>query len=157
MEVDPLAQAGDVLRAVILDARDFIKSGQLIAPKRDRGDTREKSVAIEDFARKLKRALMGDTPCHRLADEQQVSFRIELGAKMLTIRQIDPPPLQSHRVLRQHTGAVDDPGLEQLPGVSAVWASAVTNVGKYGFLRPGARTRSAVASPKGFALAVTAE
>ena len=64
-------------------------------------------------------------------------------------------PLTISEVARLRQRPVES--LEQLPGVSAVWASAVTNVGKYGFLRPGARTRSAVASPKGFALAVTAE
>lgn len=41
--------------------------------------------------------------------------------------------------------------LERLPGVSAVWASAVTSVGKYGFLRPAARTRSVAVAPQGFA------
>lgn len=39
--------------------------------------------------------------------------------------------------------------LDKLPGVVAVWAAVVTSVGKYGFLRPGARTRSAGSSPGG--------
>ena len=47
--------------------------------------------------------------------------------------------------------------LEQLPGVTALWASAVTSVGKYGFLRPAARTRSVTTAPKRFALAEVAE
>jgi hypothetical protein len=47
--------------------------------------------------------------------------------------------------------------LEQLPGVMAVWASAVTSVGKYGFLRPATRTRSVAIAPKGFAPAEVAE
>jgi len=41
--------------------------------------------------------------------------------------------------------------LDRLPGVSAIWSSAVTSVGKYGFLRPAARTGSAGISPGGFA------
>ena len=48
--------------------------------------------------------------------------------------------------------------LEQLPGVTAVWVSAVTTVGgNRGFLRPAARTRSVATTPKGFALAEVAE
>jgi hypothetical protein len=43
--------------------------------------------------------------------------------------------------------------LAQLPGVSAVWSSAVTSVGKYGFLLPATRTRSVGAAPQGFAQA----
>lgn len=38
-----------------------------------------------------------------------------------------------------------------LPGVSAVWSSAVTSVGKYGFLLPATRTQSVGAAPLGFA------
>lgn len=30
--------------------------------------------------------------------------------------------------------------LNRLPGVETVWSSQITSVGKYGFLRPGART-----------------
>lgn len=47
--------------------------------------------------------------------------------------------------------------LGQLPGVSAVWSSSVTSVGKYGFLRPGARTLSVAARPQGFAQPEMAE
>ena len=47
--------------------------------------------------------------------------------------------------------------LDQLPGVIAIWSSAVTSVGKYGFLRPAARTHSVVVAAKGFALAESPE
>lgn len=64
----------------------------------------------------------------------------------------EPLTLPEVALLRQRP--VDS--LEQLPGVTAVWASAVTSVGKYGFLRPSARTRSVATTPKGFALAEVA-
>jgi hypothetical protein len=41
--------------------------------------------------------------------------------------------------------------LPQLPGVTAIWSSAVTSVGKYGFLLPAARTQSVGAAAQGFA------
>lgn len=58
-----------------------------------------------------------------------------------------PLSLDEVRLLRQR-------GLETLaaqPGVAAVWSSAVTRIGKYGFLRPGARTWSVGAQPGVFA------
>lgn len=65
----------------------------------------------------------------------------------------EPLTLPEVALLRQRPVA----SLEQLPGVMAVWSSAVTSVGKYGFLRPAARTRSVATAPKGFALAEAAE
>jgi hypothetical protein len=59
-----------------------------------------------------------------------------------------PLTLAEVALLRQR--AVES--LENLPGVTAVWSSAVTSVGKYGFLRPAARTRSVATSPTEFAL-----
>ena len=41
--------------------------------------------------------------------------------------------------------------LFRLPGVTAVWKSEVTSVGKYGFLRPAARTSSVDGNSLGFA------
>jgi hypothetical protein len=43
--------------------------------------------------------------------------------------------------------------LAHLPGVSAVWSSTVTSVGKYGFLLPAARTHSVGTAPQRFAQA----
>ena len=65
----------------------------------------------------------------------------------------EPLTLAEVALLRQRPVA----SLSQLPGVIAVWASAVTSVGKYGFLRPAARTQSVVVAGKGFALVENAE
>lgn len=59
----------------------------------------------------------------------------------------EPLALAEVMLLRQRPVA----NLAQLPGVTAVWASSVTSVGKYGFLRPGARTHSNVSLSGGFA------
>lgn len=47
--------------------------------------------------------------------------------------------------------------LDSLPGISAVWVSEVISVGKYGFLRPAARTKSVAVEPSRFALAAIPE
>lgn len=48
-------------------------------------------------------------------------------------------------------------GLHGIPGVSAVWRSDVTSVGKYGFFRPAARTPSVEPLRSGFAQVEFAE
>lgn len=65
----------------------------------------------------------------------------------------EPLSLPEVSLLRQR--AVDT--LAQVPGVTGVWRSDVTSVGKYGFLRPAARTSSVDASPMGFAQEESAE
>ncbi len=59
----------------------------------------------------------------------------------------EPLSLAEVSLLRQRP--VDT--LASLPGITGVWQSAVTSVGKYGFMRPGARTRSVGDTRLGFA------
>lgn len=65
----------------------------------------------------------------------------------------EPLALAEVALLRQRP--VDT--LFRLPGVTAVWKSEVTSVGKYGFLRPAARTPSVDKLPGGFAQEEIAE
>lgn len=60
----------------------------------------------------------------------------ERGAAYVWPQWETPLSLTEVALLRQRP--VDT--LDRLPGITARWASAVTSIGKYGFLRPGART-----------------
>lgn len=59
----------------------------------------------------------------------------------------EPLSLAEVQLLRQRPVT----SLAQLPGVEAVWNSAVTSVGKFGFFLPATRTASVGGIPEGFA------